>query len=303
MSEYAAVQSGTVTVNGQQIAITPGTTTVRGLVNALNALPDFWASLDEGSGKITVGTLPGGSATIADTSGVLATLGIAVGTYTGTAGQTTALETRVGTAPTHTGDVVAGVATAVDQMNAAIAQLARERAGSPAAAEGLKTAAGEFVAALRRVGADGVTVATDGAAPVIAVDRTALERTLNGLARPQEARATIAGAVDAFTARLGTLAAPVDATPATTVTVQVSALPQIDPAAARARMAAPRRATRASAPPAKVPSHRSGSAGDRAALPRATGLNDHPAGPAWTLPPSHSPLEGLFEALLSRIVR
>jgi len=270
MSEYSAVQSGTVTVNGQQIAVNPATTTVRGLVTALNALPDLWASLEEATGKITVGTLPGGSATIADTSGVLAALGIAVGTHTGTTGQTTALERLVGSAPTHTADVVAGVAAAVEQMNAVLAQVARERTGQSRFEESLKTAVGEFADALRSAGAAGVTVATDDAAPAIVVDRTALERALNGLARPADARTVIVGIVDAFTARMGTLAAPVEPPPKTTVAVQVGAVRLIDPEIARSRMASARSAARASTYRTEVPRRRSSPADDRAALPGAT---------------------------------
>jgi hypothetical protein len=54
MTEYSVVHTGTISVNGQAIAIDPSTTTINGLVSALNAIPDVTAALDQTSGKLTI---------------------------------------------------------------------------------------------------------------------------------------------------------------------------------------------------------------------------------------------------------
>ena len=86
MAEYASVTAGTLTVNGQDIAIDPATTTIDGLVTALNGLSGVAAQLNETSGTIDIWSeTTGASFTVADTSGLLGALGLAAGTYTGTA--------------------------------------------------------------------------------------------------------------------------------------------------------------------------------------------------------------------------
>ena len=86
MSEYAAVQPGAMTVNGQQIPVDPATTTINGLVAALNATADMSATVEEGTGEIVIASrLPGATITLADSSGLLSALSITAGTYSGTA--------------------------------------------------------------------------------------------------------------------------------------------------------------------------------------------------------------------------
>jgi len=52
MPEYSGVHTGTITLNGHQIAIDPATTTLRGLVSAVNGVADLSATLDEARGTV-----------------------------------------------------------------------------------------------------------------------------------------------------------------------------------------------------------------------------------------------------------
>ena len=247
MSEYSTVQTGAITVNDEQMAIDPATTTIRGVVTALNNLSDLWATLDENTGKIMIGSLPGGTATVSDTSGLLGVLGITTGTLTGTIGETTALRTQTGTVPLHTTEVVKGVATAIDRLNGALSELVAAREQRSKVGDDLTSALRDAAVSLQREGVEGVSVTTDGVAPGLSIDRDVLERTLNALARPTEARGRIAGVVDAFTAAVTAVAAR-QAEPATRVTanVPVTSLPPLDPSVARSRVASARETAKTS---------------------------------------------------------
>lgn len=246
MAEYAAVTSGTLTVNGQAIAIDSATTTVRSLVTAINDLSNVTALLDEATGKVTINSALGGSIAVSDTSGILTAFGLTAGTFSGTVGATTSLKTQTGTKPSNTSEVVTGIDAAVGDVNKALAALLAGHEDDTAFRGAVKEDMQGLVAALERAGLQGVSVRTSGAVPVLSVERDALERALNAVTKPTETRAAAGGAVDAFTASLADVrartAAPVAEPPRGSMTIQLSSLPALDRSVGLSRASAARAA-------------------------------------------------------------
>lgn len=245
IDEYNAVTAGTLTINGQAIAIDPATTTVDALIAAINNLTNVTALVDEGGGGITINSAPGGTLTVSDTSGILTAFGLTAGTFTGVAGETTALKTQAGTAPANTPDVVLDISKATDALNAALVALHAGRSGDTAFTGAMKDGLQAFVTALESAGVAGVSVsAADEAAPSLTLDRDALEKAIDALARPGEARTGMANAVTALAAAIESAAARAQpAGPAAAearrswVTIQLAQMPHVSaarPAAARA---------------------------------------------------------------------
>ncbi|HXT17915.1 MAG TPA: flagellin hook IN motif-containing protein [Gemmatimonadaceae bacterium] len=77
MSEYAKVHAGKLTVNGVDIAIDPSSTTVDGVVSALNQIGGVQATVDSDTGAVKINAAPGSPALkLSDSSGLLGALGI-----------------------------------------------------------------------------------------------------------------------------------------------------------------------------------------------------------------------------------
>ena len=80
IAEYSGVSAGTLTINGQNIAIDPATTTIRDLVGAINAVAGVGASVNETNGGIDIWSeSASASLKLTDTSGVLGALGDCTG--------------------------------------------------------------------------------------------------------------------------------------------------------------------------------------------------------------------------------
>jgi hypothetical protein len=123
VSGYQSVVAGAVTVNGIAFAIDPASTTLRGLVGAVNAAGGIRATLDEASGAITFASTTGGALAVSDTSGVLAAAGIGAGTYRPVAATEIATQVQIGTEVVTNGhDVAAAVRAALDRLNDAVVQ-------------------------------------------------------------------------------------------------------------------------------------------------------------------------------------
>jgi hypothetical protein len=104
MSEYADVNAGVVTLNGQPIVIDPATTTINGFIASVDGSPDVCAVLDQAAGDITLSSRVGGATiTLTDTSGLLSVLRIGEGTHGSAVTVTKPFEDRVApvTAPTY----------------------------------------------------------------------------------------------------------------------------------------------------------------------------------------------------------
>lgn len=77
----AGVQAGTLTVNGTAIAISPQSTTLQNVLDAVNAVPDVAASIDSSTGTFSLSSrTAGGRVVLEDTSGLLTALGLTNGT-------------------------------------------------------------------------------------------------------------------------------------------------------------------------------------------------------------------------------
>ena len=214
IDEYSSVGTGAVTVNGHQIAIDPATTTIRGLVSALDSIEGISATLNENTGRISVSSQQtGGSITISDTSGVLSTLGIAGGSYRDSPGTTSIIETQTGTTTESNGsEVAASVSAAADKLNEVLSQLGKVRDSLSLRSE-METTIQSAIDSLRGAGAQGLSWnAADGELRVT-VDPNKLAGSLTGLlgGGGQDENGlgpAIDGLLDGFTQQTATFAAP-----------------------------------------------------------------------------------------------
>ena len=191
LPEYSGVTAGTLTVNGQNIAIDPATTTIRDLFDAIDAVAGLSASVNEESGGINIWSeSAAASLKLTDTSGVLGALGIAQGTYFGSVrrADTVSVPTRK-SATSNAIDVAAKTAAAVTQLNEAIDGLAGEELN-----EALET----FVGHLRDQGVRGLEVTRDGDDVSLSVSRDELLNALNAFNDNTDLARGVAAAFDRF---------------------------------------------------------------------------------------------------------
>jgi hypothetical protein len=195
MPEYAGVTTGTLTVNGHDITIDPMTTTVGGLVAALNGVGGVSASLDQASGAVRIWSDGAGSLTLSDTSGVLEALGIEAGTVHGTPGSVEEVTTVTGQSTTSNAREVADkVTSAVEELNAALEGLSSDR---------LQAALEDVVQSLHDRGVRGVRVGSGDDEAALVVDSAELVESLNGIAEDidlERVLADVLGALDAAAA-------------------------------------------------------------------------------------------------------
>jgi hypothetical protein len=182
-----------LTVNGQDIAIDPATTTVRGLVDALNNLTGVAASVNEDTGGINIWSESTGTTlTLADTSGVLTALSVTSGTYTGTAGRSNTVTTRTGNSTTSNSiEVAEKTSAAVAQLNEAFGELTGEKLD-----EALET----FVGSLRDHGIRGFEVTNDGEDLGLSIRQDELVNALNALNDDADLARTLASTFEQFSA-------------------------------------------------------------------------------------------------------
>jgi hypothetical protein len=203
MSEYSAVHAGTVTVNGQAIAVDPASTTIRDLVSAFNNVADVTATLDETTGKIDIqSTRAGGAISFSDTSGVLSTLGIFSKTYNGSPAAVKVVQTQTGTTTTSNAETVAGdVSTAANGLNSAIASLGEFVAETPQIRSEVESAVRDAINSLSSAGAQGLSLQGKGTEIRLAVNRTKLASSLD------QTHDEIAKALDSFSGNINSFAA------------------------------------------------------------------------------------------------
>jgi hypothetical protein len=181
IAEYGDVQAGTLTVNGHQIAIDPASSTIRGIVASLNGVQGLSASIDEVTGRISVSSTQSNTVvSVADTSGILSTLGITPGTYTGTPEKTSFVETVTRTRVVGNGrDVARRVFSAVEPLNDVLAQFSEGRDADPGFRSSVEAAIGAAVDSLKHAGVRGFAVGPN--ARELSVDRGRLAASLDEL--------------------------------------------------------------------------------------------------------------------------
>jgi hypothetical protein len=185
MAEFSAVTAGTLTLNGQNIAIDPATTTLRSLIDSIDGLSGVAASLNEDSGAIDIWSESTGTPlTATDTSGVLAALGLSQGTVSGTGRRSNSTTTRTGTSTTSNSIEVAEKASAaVTQLNEAFGEITSEELS-----EALET----FVGGLRDHGIRGLQVTSDGDGAGLELSTEELVNALNALNEDDDLARTLA---------------------------------------------------------------------------------------------------------------
>lgn len=160
MAEYAGVQAGTLTINGHDIAIDPSTTTMRSLMSAIDDVENVAVTLDENTGRMSiVGRGADRTLHTADTSGLLAALGMAAGAIQGARGRVNTVRVQTGEETvTNAGAVSVRVAVAIDKLNAALAQVAQLRTMSPETNRQVESAIRTALALIASAGVQGITV-------------------------------------------------------------------------------------------------------------------------------------------------
>lgn len=218
IAEYAGVTAGTLTVNGQDIAIDPATMTVRDLAAAIDAVDGVTATLDETSGALDVrADFAATDVTLADTSGILAALGVAAGTVEGelSYGDSNVVQTGT-TTVSNASEVAADVSAALGRLNGIVSELAEGRQGDAAFEAELTGALQAAVDLLRDSGVRGFDVKGTGEELRLAMSRDTLVSALNGLGDHVDLDRALAGLADGldagFAAAAGWEAPPSGAT-------------------------------------------------------------------------------------------
>jgi hypothetical protein len=177
MSEYAAVHAGTLTANGHAIAIDPASETLNDVVAALNSTGDVSAILDQSTGQLSVSSRAADpTLTLADTSGVLAALGITGGVFYATPGTPGTIINQSGIgAASNAGTVAGQIEAATTQMNDALSTLAT-LGSSGATPAGAQSDVQNALDLLSAAGVDGLALADQGGLRV--TDRDALATSL-----------------------------------------------------------------------------------------------------------------------------
>jgi hypothetical protein len=225
LPEYSGVTAGTVTINGQAIAIDPATTTINGLVDAINGLSGLAASVNQTSGGINIWSESGGSLTLSDTSGVLAALGISAGTYVGTAGRSTTNTTRTGdSTTTNAVEVAEKAADAVTELNEAFGEFANHNVE-----EALET----FVGLLRDNGIRGLEVTDDDGQAGLSVSEEDLVNALNALNEDTDLTRTLVSTFERFSADVAAAAGWNAPAPAVVQTLNLADMSRAQIAAAQ----------------------------------------------------------------------
>jgi hypothetical protein len=141
---YPGVRGGTITVNGHSISVSPGVTTLREVVAALDTIPGLFAAVDTATGTIVVaGIMADKKLDITDSTGLLHALGL----QTGVISPTTAASTFTDSGLAEGGPTdrrVGAIGAALERVNHAMQKLAegpRELDKLRVAANGVVTGA------------------------------------------------------------------------------------------------------------------------------------------------------------------
>jgi hypothetical protein len=198
MSEYASVTAGTLTINGHDIAVDPATTTVLDLVNAIDAIDGVSAEVNLTNGAIAIAADGSGAGLVlADTSGILDAIGLATGVHGGGSGSGAVRTRQTGVVTvTNASDVADDVAKALGQLNAAVADLLKTQAGDAGFASELGETLMQATDFLRDAGVRGLDVERDGDTTTVALDRSALMRSMDSLRDGVDVARAIDGLVE-----------------------------------------------------------------------------------------------------------
>lgn len=221
--EYTGVTSGTISVNGHEVVVDPSRMSLRDVVSSLDRVPGVTAALDEHSGRITLtADRKGKGLAIGDSSGLLATLGIATGVHQDTTETATTEQVTGVTRTTNTSAVAASAGAAVDTLVAAVSKLGKDPSRTPEFRRDLEEAMFELVDSLRHAGVQGLSmVDTDGQVG-LAVDEGRLEESLERLGNREDAGRAVETLVDGFAGRIAEVSARRRAHTATVTLAQVS---------------------------------------------------------------------------------
>ena len=192
MAEYSNVVAGTVTVNGQSIAVDPATTTLRDFITSLNDLSGVGATVNETSGAISIWSDSASTTlTVSDSSGLLSALGIASGTYGSSGvGRSRSNTTLTGTTTvTNAGDVASKVADALTGLNEVLGGIESDE---------LTGVLEETLDRFRGNGVRGLGVTEEDGNSGLALDRDALMAALDALGENADLARALQSVLDEF---------------------------------------------------------------------------------------------------------
>ena len=192
MTEYSSVVAGTVTVNGQSIAVDPATTTLRDFITSLNDLSGVGATVSEASGAISIWSESAATKlTVSDSSGLLAALGIASGTYgSSVGGRSRSNTTLTGTTTvTNAGDVASKVSDALTRLNEVLGGIESDE---------LTGMLEETLDRFRGNGVRGLGVTEEDGNSGLSLDRDALMAALDALGENADLAKALQSVLDEF---------------------------------------------------------------------------------------------------------
>jgi hypothetical protein len=230
---FSGVTSGTITINGQPVAVNPASDTLTGLVAAINDLSGVTATLDSATGKVTLAAEQAGTdLDIADTSGLLGALGIASGKIVAGPATLQLVETDTGKSAMNDPQAVADtVADAVGRVNEALDLLRRARYASPVFRDQALKAVRDAVAALPDAAAKGLSFVESGGALRLNVNSSQLAVSLAD--DPQSLGSFLSGTgnlpdtLDGLLTTYSDSTGAVAAYPASVVSTEEAARPQL----------------------------------------------------------------------------
>jgi hypothetical protein len=195
LSEFDSVTRGTVTVNGEQIAIDPNATTVDDFVDQVENVKGVRAALNRATGVIDIWSDDRSKLMFGDTSGLLDSIGIRARVFDNfREGPDRVVQTGTVTV-SNARDVAGQVAWAVSGLNDVLAGLAAERDGSFRA--GLKAALATPLDLLRDAGVRGLELVDDGERVTLSVSAERLAEALEATREDVDLARELAAFVDA----------------------------------------------------------------------------------------------------------
>jgi hypothetical protein len=225
MKEYGSVRRGTLTVNGERIAVDPTKMTMEALVNEVDRVSGVGASLNRANGVVDIWSDDGSELAFDDTSGVLDTMGITARLFdTVQEGPDRIVQTGTVTV-TNAVDVADEVAAVLGEVNELLAALVAEQPQNATFRAALKETLAEPLDLLRNTGIRGLEIVDDGDRLSLLVEQDELVDALNTTGDDLDLARELAALADAVDNAVATAAR----TAAATTAAQVIRLQDLSP--------------------------------------------------------------------------
>jgi hypothetical protein len=181
--------AGTIQINNRTISVDPDSDSITTLVQKLDALEGVEAFLDNSTGALTIRSeTEGDSVTISDSTGVLRTLGIEDGTYTGQAATFRTLHSKISKFQVNNRDqVVDRIVESFDTLNEALETVQQAAGLTLAFRDDIQDAVRDSFAAIRDARSKGLRIVNEASSPAtVRIERSLLSNAIRQNARVLE---------------------------------------------------------------------------------------------------------------------